>query len=108
MKYKVLLIGRNKIMIEDLFSHSNDDEFELQTSSMRYKDIVSHLKHFRPDAIFFCMNQEEKERMDVVVSLRKILEESWVALVLIGALFIVQDNIRFRDSWCNRVLFFGY
>lgn len=84
MKYKVLLIGRNKIMIEDLFSHSNDDEFELQTSSMRYKDIVSHLKYFRPDAIFYCMHQEEKERTDVVASLRQVLEEKWVAFVLIG------------------------
>ena len=84
MMHKVLLIGKNKVMIEDLFSHSNDDEFELQTSSMRYKDIVSHLKHFRPDAIYFCMHQEEKERMDVVASLRQVLEESCVAFVLIG------------------------
>ena len=57
MMHKVLLIGKNKVMIEDLFSHSNDDEFELQTSSIRYKEIVSHLKRFRPDAIFYFMHQ---------------------------------------------------
>ena len=95
MKYRVLLIGRNKIMMEDLFTHTND-EFELQTSSMRYQDIVSHIKYYRPNAIFFCMNKEEKEKTDVVASLKKELEEKWVALVLIGD---QKDGDDFRKTY---------
>ncbi len=83
MKYKVLLIGRNKLMMGELFQYL-DEEFEIQTSSMRNKDIVSHLKYFRPDAVLFCMNKEEKERIDVVVSIKNGLETYKSALILIG------------------------
>lgn len=83
MKYKVLLVGRNKIIMEDLFLHC-EENFELQTSSMRYKDIVSHINYFKPDAIFFCMNKEEKERTAIVASLQDKLTAHRVALVLIG------------------------
>lgn len=83
MKYKVLLIGRNKVIMGDFFQHL-DEDFEMQTSSMRYKDIMSHLTYFRPHAIIFCMNKEEKERVDTVISLREGIEKYNTSLVLTG------------------------
>lgn len=83
MKYKVLLIGRNKMLMEDFFVHLEED-FEMQTASMRYKDIVSHIHYFEPDALIFCMNKEEKERMNIVISLKNSLENHKVTLVVTG------------------------
>ena len=83
MKYKVLLIGRNKVIMEDFFQHL-DEDFEMQTSSMRHKDIMSHLTYFKPHAIIFCMNKEEKERVDTVISLREGMEKYNTSLVLTG------------------------
>ncbi len=83
MKYKVLLIGRNKVIMEDFF-HYLDEDFEMQTSSMRVKDIMSHITYFKPHAIIFCMNKEEKARIDTVISLREGMEKYRTMLVLTG------------------------
>ena len=84
MKYKILLIGKNKILIEDFYQHIED--LEMQCSSMRYRDIVSHITYFKPDALIFCMNKEEKARIDTVISLKEDLEKENVVLVLTGDL----------------------
>lgn len=83
MKYKILLIGRNKILIADFFRHLEAD-FEMQTSSMRYSDIQSHIHYFNPHAVIFCMNKEEKERMEIVASLKEVFEKHGTFLVLTG------------------------
>lgn len=83
VKYKILLIGRNKVLIGDFFQHLEED-FEMQTSSMRFNDISSHIHYFEPDAVIFCMNKEEKERTDIVASLRETMVKHKVFLVLTG------------------------
>lgn len=85
MKYKVLLIGRNKMLIGDFFQYLEDD-FEMQTSSMRFHDIMSHLHYFKPDVLVYCMNKEEKERTSVAASIKDGVEEEKVTLVLTGDL----------------------
>lgn len=85
MKYKVLLIGRNKMLIGDFFMYLEED-FEMQTSSMRQSDISSHIHYFKPDVLVYCMNKEEKERTAVVASLKECVESNQVMLVLTGDL----------------------
>lgn len=83
MKYKVLLLGRNDVLIEDFFMYVTED-FELQTSSMRYEDISSHINYFKPDAVVYCMREEERERVDILISLKAELERNNVVVVLTG------------------------
>lgn len=83
MKIKVLLIGRNKVLMEDFFLHLEED-FEMQTSSMRYPDISSHITYFKPDVLMYCMNNEEQARTDIVISLEKEIRKNNVALILTG------------------------
>lgn len=83
MKYKVLLLGRNDILLEDFFMYVTED-FELQTSSMRREDISSHINYFKPDALIYCMKEEERERVDILISLKAELEKNNVVVVLTG------------------------
>lgn len=83
MKYKVLLLGQNDILIEDFFMYVTED-FEMQTSSMRYEDISSHINYFKPDALIYCMKEEERERVDILISLKDELEKNNVVVVLTG------------------------
>ena len=83
MKYKILLIGRNKVLIGDFFQHL-EENFEMQTSSMRFSDISSHIHYFQPHALVYCMSKEEKERTDIVGALKADIEKNNVFLVLTG------------------------
>lgn len=83
MKYKVLLVGRNKVIMEDFFQYLADD-FEMQTSSMRIPDIQSHIDYFRPNVLLYCMSKEEKERVEVVTALKVHIKQNRVVLILTG------------------------
>lgn len=83
MKYKVLLLGRNEVLIEDFFIYVHE-VFELQTCSLRYDDIFSHIHYFNPDAIIYCMREEDRERVDTLLALRDEFEKRHIALVLTG------------------------
>ncbi len=62
MKYKVLLMGNNKSIIDDMFIHANNI-FELQSTSSRFDDIACHLKYFQPHVFVYCMNNESRDTM---------------------------------------------
>ena len=47
MKYKVLLTGNNKTIINEFFTYL-DTYFECISTSERYDDIMSHLKYVQP------------------------------------------------------------
>ncbi len=81
MKEKVLLTGRNRSIIDDFFFHIN---FECQSTSMRYDDIVSHVKYFKPNAIVYCIQDEDKDDINRLASLKETFRENGVAFVLIG------------------------
>lgn len=70
MKYKVLLTGKNNIIIDDFFYHM-DERFEVQTTSTRFDDIISHLKYFEPDMICCCLNMENKERLTHILTAKR-------------------------------------
>ena len=61
MKYKVLLSGRNKIIMNEFFSYM-DFSFECLSCSERYDDIVNHLKYIHPDVFVYCLRGENPDR----------------------------------------------
>lgn len=83
MKNKILLIGKGKAAMDDFFIHL-DDDFEVQTSSERSKDIICHIKYFKPDALVFCLYEETKEIINMVESLKIKLSHYNIPLIIIG------------------------
>ena len=51
MKYKILLAGDNQIIVDEFFDRM-EDRFECQYTSLREKDIKSHLRIFQPDFLY--------------------------------------------------------
>lgn len=82
-KYSILLVGRNKGMIGDFFTHLRDD-LECLSCSGRFEDIRNHLKHYKPDALIYCLLEDSFEDMQQIVSAKSKLEEEDVPLVIIG------------------------
>lgn len=83
MKYKVLLMGNNNTIIDDFFVHM-DDVFEVQFSSSRYEDLLSHIKYFQPDILVYCMDTEFKETMSRTVSIKNKFSKNELPLAVIG------------------------
>ena len=83
-KYKILLAGKNKTIIDDFFSHL-DENIEPITTSARWDDILAHLKYFNPDALCFCAANEQKEHINQMVVLKSQLEKANIPLVVVGS-----------------------
>lgn len=84
MKYKILLTGRNKTVIDDFFSHL-DEDIEPLTTSIRWDDIIGHIRYFRPDAFCYCVASEVKEHIMQMVSLKAQLEKENIPFIVIGS-----------------------
>ena len=82
MKYKLLLVGKNKSLINDFFMQM-DTFFDCLTSSMRFGDLLGHIKYFEPHAVVFCMNAENRDDMIAINNLHNQLEKTKIPLVLI-------------------------
>lgn len=83
MKYKVLLCGKSKVVIDDFFTHL-EQEFDAQTTSLRSADLMSHLKSFEPDVLLFCMHKEMDEDINVIAEFKDKLEHYSTAVAIIG------------------------
>lgn len=84
MKYKILLAGKNKTVIDDFFKHLDDNIVPMSTS-LRWEDIMGHLKYFEPDAFCYCVANEQIEHISQMVSLKTQLEKQNIPFVLIGS-----------------------
>lgn len=94
MKYKILLAGMNKTVIDDFFSHLNDT-FECLTTSMRWEDSTAHIKYFRPDAFCYCAANDPKENISQMFSLKTQLDRSKIPFIFIGS---EEDRIKFNQG----------
>lgn len=83
MKYKVLLCGKSKAIVDDFFTHL-EMEFESQTTSLRYGDVMSHLRCFTPDVLIFCMHKEADDAISTISAFKSKLEYYNIPLVIIG------------------------
>lgn len=72
--FKILLLGTNKIVIDDLFNQLGE-VFEVLTSSLRYEDVMNHIKYVRPDAIVYCLKNENRDIMSRTVGVKNNMKE---------------------------------
>ena len=83
MKYKLLLCGKSKSIIDDFFAHL-EIEFESQTTSLRHADFIGHLRYFEPDAVVFCIHKESANAINSMVAFMDELEHRKIPLIIIG------------------------
>ncbi len=83
MKYKVLLTGNNKTIINEFFTYT-DLEFECITTSERYDDIISHLAYIQPDVFVYCLFQERLDDLKRFANMERHISEHDIPLVIVG------------------------
>lgn len=82
-KYKVLLTGKNKAVIDDIFLHTDTDIVCLSTSA-RFDDVRGHLDYFEPDAFVYCLKAEESEDINCMKRLKSKMHQLYIPFVIIG------------------------
>lgn len=83
MKYNVLLFGMNTTVIEDFFNMGND-VFEFISSSLNYTDIMNHIKFYDLNILIYCLNQETKENMSKMVTIKRQAEKKNMPFIIVG------------------------
>lgn len=83
MKYRILFTGSANSIIGELFERLSED-YELMTTSIRYRDIDSHLKIFAPQMFVYCLNNENITDIKHVAELRSYIENANVDIAVIG------------------------
>lgn len=83
MKYKVLLMGNNKMIINEFFTYM-DMSFECCSTSDRYDDIVNHVKYIHPHALVYCLHGENPDDLKRFVNVQEKISASRVAIVVVG------------------------
>lgn len=83
MKYKVLLTGNNRTIINEFFTYM-DFDFECITTSDRYDDIMSHMKYVQPDVFVYCLYKERPDDLKRFANIERQISDRSVPLVVIG------------------------
>ncbi|MCM1144930.1 MAG: response regulator [Blautia sp.] len=84
MKFRVLVSGKNNPIIDDFFIQM-DDCFEVVSTSIRFGDVVRHLKYFSPDAFIYCIYNESQDVLRQMSTIKHALAQSRVPFILIGS-----------------------
>ena len=83
MRYKVLLTGNNKTIINEFFTYM-DSEFECISTSERYDDIMSHITYVQPDVFVYCLFQERLDDLQRFANIERQISERDIPLVIVG------------------------
>lgn len=83
MKYKLLLTGNNKMIINEFFTYM-DFSFECLSTSDRYDDIVNHVKYIQPDALVYCLYGENPDDLKRFVNVERKIAEKRIPIIIIG------------------------
>ena len=81
--YKFLLAGQNQAVMDDFFVSLED--IEPVTTSLRWQDMLNHVKNFKPDVFVYCVENETPQDVKQMVSLKLRLEKERIPFVLIGS-----------------------
>ncbi len=74
MKYKVLMSGKNRTIMNEFFTYM-DFSFECMSCSDRYDDIVNHIKYVKPDVFVYCLRGEKPDDIKKYCNVERKLEE---------------------------------
>ena len=103
MKYKVLLTGSNKTSMDDFFIHM-DESFETLSSSVRYWDMIGHIKYFMPDVFVYCLDRESKEVMSRMVQVKNELSRKGIPFAIVGDVQACNDFLKTTAGIADIVL----
>ncbi|MGN0155366.1 MAG: response regulator [Lachnospiraceae bacterium] len=83
-KYKILLTGKGRTIMDDFFSHTGEN-FLPVTTSTRYDDIIRHLDFFKPDIFVCCLNGETREDITKLMEHKRRLTREGISTIVIGS-----------------------
>lgn len=83
MRKKILISGRNQMMI-NIFFQNMSDSFECQTTSSRTEDVECHIKYFKPELFVLCLNTGTREILPEMVDICNAADGHSIPMVLIG------------------------
>ncbi|MDE7428452.1 MAG: response regulator [Lachnospiraceae bacterium] len=83
MKYKVLLMGNNKMVINEFFTYM-DMSFECFSTSERYDDIINHVRYIHPDVIVYCLHGEHPDDLKRFVNVENKIAKERIPTVIVG------------------------
>lgn len=83
MKYKILLMGNNRMVINEFFTYM-DFSFECFSTSDRYDDIINHVKYIHPDALVYCLYGENPDDLKRFVNVERKIAADKIPIVVVG------------------------
>lgn len=83
MKYRVLLTGNNKTIINEFFTYM-DFSFDCMSTSDRYDDILNHIKYAQPDALVYCLYRESPDDFKRFVNIGHKIATYAIPIIVIG------------------------
>ena len=83
MKYKVLLTGNNKMVINEFFTYM-DFSFECFSTSDRYDDIINHVKYIHPDVLVYCLYGEHPDELKRFVNVERKISQEGIPIAIVG------------------------
>lgn len=103
MKYRILLAGKNRAIVDDFF-RTMDDRFECLTTSNRSMDIANHMVWFKPHAFIYCFASESKDDIIRLTESMASLEEEYRHIMLIGDPEHCEEFTRRKSEMVKMVL----
>ncbi|MCI9077357.1 MAG: response regulator [Lachnospiraceae bacterium] len=83
MKYKILILGNNKNLINQFFDNMGQ-RIECISSSDRFGDIMNHIKYLSPDAFVLCLNGENFDKIKKLAGVMNELHRKKIPVFVIG------------------------
>lgn len=83
MKYRILLMGNNKMVINEFFTYM-DFSFECFSTSDRYDDVINHVKYIHPDALVYCLYGENPDDLKRFVNVERKIAAEHIPIVIVG------------------------
>lgn len=83
MMYRVLLMGNNKMVINEFFTYM-DFSFECFSTSDRYDDVINHVKYIHPDALVYCLYGENPDDLKRFVNVERKIAAEEIPIVIVG------------------------
>lgn len=83
MKYKVLLMGNNKMVINEFFTYM-DFSFECFSTSDRYDDVINHVKYIHPDVLVYCLYGENPDDLKRFVNVERKIAAERIPIAIVG------------------------
>jgi len=83
-RYRMLVTGKNDMIIDDMFAQMGD-MFEILCCSDRYADRIRHIDILEPQVFCICLNGETSEEMSAYSEIKRKLTSRDVMAVIIGS-----------------------